>query len=211
MIYRAVNAPVFNRIPPDARRVLDVGCGTGALGHAIKGQRATEVVGVTRSEEEAVSARIVLDRVVCADLESADLTHLGVFDCIVCSHVLEHVREPAGLLTRLRENLAAGGMVLIALPNTLHYRQRLLFLTGRFRYTDGGLMDRTHYRFFDWDTARGLVSEAGLHLVEARADGGFPGSRFFGPLRRLLDRAAVGSFPGAFGVQFVLTARRNNQ
>jgi hypothetical protein len=47
--------------------------------------------------------------------------------------------------------------------------------------------------------------------VEARADGGFPGSRFFGPLRSLLDRAAVGSFPGAFGVQFVLTAKRQNR
>ena len=152
-------------------------------------------------------ARSVLDEVVSADLESADLTHLGTFDCIVCSHVLEHVREPARLLARLRDNLAADGIVLIALPNTLHYRQRLAFLAGRFRYTDGGLMDRTHYRFFDWDTARDLVREAGLRLVEARADGGFPGSRFLGPLRGPLDRAAVGSFPGAFGVQFVLTAK----
>ena len=90
----------------------------------------------------------------------------------------------------------------------MHYRQRLAFLAGRFRYTDGGLMDRTHYRFFDWVTARDLVREAGLLLVEARADGGFPGSRFLGPLRGLLDRLAVGSFPGAFGAQFVLTARR---
>ena len=166
---------------------------------------------MTCSEEEAASARAILDEVVSTDLESADLTHLGTFDCIVCSHVLEHVREPAELLARLRDNLAAGGIVLIAVPNALHYRQRLAFLAGRFRYTDGGLMDRTHYRFFDWDTARGLVREAGLQLVEARADGGFPGSRFFGPLRSLLDRAAVGSFPGAFGVQFVLTARRNDR
>jgi len=211
MIYNAVNTPVLVRIPPDARRVLDVGCGDGALGRAIKARRPTEVVGVTHSEEEAVAARKVLDQVICSDLESADLAHLGVFDCIVCSHVLEHVREPAGLLTRLRENLAADGIVLIALPNTLHYRQRLAFLAGRFRYTDGGIMDRTHYRFFDWDTARGLVREAGLQLVEARAEGGFPGSRFIAPLRSLLDRAAVGSFPGAFGVQFVLTARWKDQ
>ena len=115
------------------------------------------------------------------------------------------------LLARLRDNLAAGGIVLIAVPNALHYRQRLAFLAGRFRYTDGGLMDRTHYRFFDWETARGLVREAGLHLVEARGDGGLPGSRFLGPLRGRLDRLAVGSFPGAFGVQFVLTAKRSER
>jgi SAM-dependent methyltransferase len=205
-VYSAVNPSVLARIPPGARRVLDVGCGDGALGRAIKARRPTEVVGVTFSGEEAARARSVLDEVLSADLESADLTHLGTFDCIVCSHVLEHVREPVRLLARLRDNLAAEGIVLIALPNTLHYRQRLAFLAGRFRYTDGGLLDRTHYRFFDWDTARGLVREAGLQLVEARAEGGFPGSRFCGPARHVLDRLAVGSFPGAFGVQFVLTA-----
>jgi len=207
MVYSAVNAPVLVRIPPHARRVLDVGCGAGALGRAIKAQRPTEVVGVTRSEEEAVIARTVLDEVVSADLESADLAHLGRFDCIVCSHVLEHVREPARLLACLRDNLAADGVVLIALPNALHYRQRLAFLAGRFRYTDGGLMDRTHCRFFDWNTARDLVREAGLRLVEACAVGGAPGSRFLGPLRAPLDRAAARSRPGLFGVQFVLTAR----
>ena len=57
-------------------------------------------------------------------------------------------------------------------------------------------MDRTHYRFFDWETARGLVREAGLHLVEAACAAAYqaPGS---------WDRCAVGSigsrsaaFPG---------------
>jgi hypothetical protein len=125
--------------------------------------------------------------------------------------VLEHLREPVGLLVRLRSNLAADGIVLIAVPNALHYRQRFAFLVGRFRYTDGGLMDRTHCRFFDWVTARGLAREAGLQLVEAHADGGCPGSRFLGPLRGPLDRLAVGRFPGAFGAQFVLTARRGER
>jgi SAM-dependent methyltransferase len=207
IVHSAVNLSVLVRIPPQTRRVLDVGCGNGALGLAIKARHPTEVIGITFSREEAALARSVLDEIVSADLESADLSHLGTFDCIVCSHVLEHLRDPVRVLARLRDNLAADGIVLIAVPNTLHYRQRLEFLAGRFRYTDGGIMDRTHYRFFDWDTARGLVREAGLQLVEALADGGFPGSRFLGPARDLLDRVAVRAFPGAFGAQFVLTAR----
>jgi SAM-dependent methyltransferase len=205
-VYSALNPPVLARIPRDVRRVLDVGCGNGALGRAIKARRPAEVVGVTHSSEEAARARPVLDQIVLTDLETADLTHLGVFDCIVCSHVLEHVREPVGVLSRLRNNLTADGIVLLAIPNTLHYRQRLAFLAGRFRYTDSGIMDRTHYRFFDWYTARSLVREAGLRLVEARAEGGFPGSRFLGAAGGLLDRAALARFPGTFGAQFVLTA-----
>lgn len=205
-IYSAVNPPVLDRVPADARRVLDVGCGDGALGRAIKARRPTEVVGITRSAEEAARARTVLDAVVEEDIESADLTTLGSFDCIVCSHVLEHLREPARQLAHLRNNLARDGIVLIALPNVVHIRQRLAFLAGRFRYADGGTMDRTHFRFFDWTTARHLVDDAGLHLLEARAEGGFPGSRFLGPARPALDRAAVRISPGMFGVQFVLTA-----
>ena len=209
--YNAVNRPALARIPSDVRRVLDVGCGDGALGRALKARRPTEVVGLTHSRQEASRAREVLDVTLCIDLDSAgldsDLSALGRFDCIVCSHVLEHLRDPARLLAQLRANLTIRGLVVIALPNALHYRQRLAFLSGRFRYTDGGIMDRTHYRFFDWTTARQLVEEAGLHLVEAAAEGGFPGSRFLGPARPLIDRAAVRAFPGAFAAQFVLTAR----
>ena len=97
--------------------------------------------------------------------------------------------------------------MLVALPNVLHYRQRLAFLGGRFRYTDGGLMDRTHYRFFDWTTAQELIAEAGLTAESVEAVGGWPGSRFAGPLRASLDRLAVAASPGLFGVQFVVTAR----
>lgn len=207
MIYGAVNTPVLLEVPGKAARILDVGCGDGALGRAIKARQASEVVGVTFSDEEAVKARASLDSVVVADLETTSLTGLGRFDCIVCSHVLEHLRDPVRVLKVLGQNLTGTGVIVVALPNALHYRQRLAFLAGRFRYTDGGLMDRTHYRFFDWNTARELIAEAGLALETARAVGGWPGSRFTGPLRASLDRFAAATAPGLLGVQFVMTAR----
>ena len=96
---------------------------------------------------------------------------------------------------------------MVALPNALYWRQRLDFLRGRFEYTDGGLMDRTHYRFYSWKTARALLKECGYALVESEADGGFPLSRYvpvFGPA---LDRAALRLGPGVFGVQFIMVSR----
>jgi SAM-dependent methyltransferase len=207
MIYGAINIPVLNRVPCTARRILDIGCGDGAFGRAIKGRQPATVIGVTFSEEEAARAREYLDSVVTRDLESATLVDLGQFDCVVCSHVLEHLRDPVRVLKSLRDNLTKDGVVLVALPNVLHYRQRLAFLGGRFRYTDGGLMDRTHYRFFDWTTAQALIAEAGLTAESVEALGGWPGSRFAGPLRASLDRLAAAASPGLFGVQFVVTAR----
>ncbi len=36
MIYEAINEPVFLKIPKNTTRLLDVGCGSGALGKHIK-------------------------------------------------------------------------------------------------------------------------------------------------------------------------------
>ena len=205
LVYQSVNLPVLRRIPADAGRLLDVGCGGGVFGAAVKSTLGCEVVGITYSEAEAEEARRRLDHVEVADLNDYAPQSLGRFDCIVCSHVLEHLRQPDALLSRLRECLAPGGSLLVALPNVLFWRQRLEFLRGRFRYTEGGLMDSTHMRFFDWDSAEALLRHSGYRVLERQADGGFPGSRHLGgALAPRIDRRALAAWPGLFGFQFVL-------
>ena len=98
---------------------------------------------------------------------------------------------------------------MIGLPNILVWKQRVQFARGRFRYTDGGLMDCTHYRFFDWHTARELVQEAGSILDHAAGDGGSPLSRFLGPFGLPLARLALAAAPGLFSWQFVLRGRKS--
>lgn len=205
MIYESVNPAVLRRIPEGTRSLLDVGCGGGVFGAAVKAALPCTVVGVTYSEAEAGHARQGLDRVVVADLNDFDPTPLGEFDCIVCSHVLEHLHAPQQVLWRLRACLKPGGRLVVALPNVLFWKQRLQFLAGRFRYTDGGLMDRTHVRFFDWQGAEQLVREAGFAVITRQADGSFPLSRRLGArLSARIDRWALRRFPGLFGFQFVL-------
>ncbi len=206
MIYQSINQAVFRRIPVGTGRLLDVGCGGGVFGAAVKAAMRCTVVGVTHSDAEAEQARHRLDRVEVADLNQCDPAAFGLFDCIVCSHVLEHLADPQQVLSRLHACLVPGGTLLVALPNVLFWKQRMQFLRGRFRYTDGGLMDRTHVRFFDWDSAASLVRAAGFDIRERAADGVFPLSRVFGrPLSTLLNRRALTHFPGVFGVQFVLS------
>lgn len=207
LTYGSVNPAVFSRVPVGSRRILDVGCGTGALGSALKLEHPGRyVAGITHAEQEADQAQKVLDLVAIADLETYEFASLGQFDCVICSHVLEHLRNPTDVLARLRQVLARDGVILIALPNVLYWRQRLQFLAGRFRYTEGGLMDSTHVVFFDWATARRLVADAGLHLSECVSDGGFPGSRFFGRVGSVLDAVSLRLAPGLMGTQFLLVA-----
>lgn len=205
--YGAVNLPVLNRVPVKARRVLDLGCGTGEFGRVLKEKNACEVVGVTHSGAEAEAAFEHLDRVLVQDLNHFEPAGLGKFECVVCSHVLEHLYRPEEFLPSLKNSLAPDGLLIVALPNVLQWRQRFEFLRGNFRYTDGGLMDRTHYRFYDWSTAHALLSGSGYEVLESEACGGFPMSRYLAGLGGWLDRAALRFAPGAFGAQFVFTCR----
>lgn len=148
--------------------------------------------------------------VITADLDEFETTPLGRFDCIVCSHVLEHLRDPRRLLQAARANAGPETILVVALPNVLFWRQRVHFLAGNFRYTDGGLMDRTHLAFYDPQTARELVAEGGWRIVESSGDGGFPLPgirRFLGGAARALDRAAVRLRPALFAFQMIFTAQ----
>ena len=185
-----------------------MGCGSGTLGRKIKEKMDCRVVGLTYSEAEAALAAPHLDEVLVCDLNSFEPPESERFDCIICSHVLEHLFQPAEALKRLRRALSPDGTLIVALPNVLYWRQRLEFLRGSFKYTDGGLMDRTHYRFFDWSAAQELLTESGYRVVEAVADGGFPLSRLLSRAGGAsVNRAALKISPGLFGFQFVFVCR----
>jgi SAM-dependent methyltransferase len=209
LCYGALNTELLYRVPQSAKRILDLGCGTGALGRKLKEQMDREVIGLTYSENEAVLARQALDRVIVCDLNDYDPINLGEFDCIICSHILEHLNEPGKLLRSLRSHLRTEGRLLVALPNTLFWKQRVKFLRGQFRYTAGGLMDSTHFRFFDWNTARELVERAGYKIIERTADGKVPQPFLRGLMPRFatrIDQMACSLMPGFFGWQFVIVA-----
>ena len=56
-----------------------------------------------------------------------------------------------------------------------------------------------------------LGHRAQVGAGRTRGAGGLPGSRSLGPLRDPLDRLGVGSFPGVFAVQFLLTVKRKDR
>lgn len=189
--------------------ILDLGCGAGS-NLALLADRGHEVVGLTISSAEAEACAGRGLRVVVADLVDELPFADSSFDGVVMSHVLEHIAEPAMLLRRARALLRPNGRVFAAIPNVLYYKQRFEFLRGHFEYADSGLLDRTHLRFFDFDSALALISEAGFEVVDTAVDGGVPS---LGLRRRLpgfwgrLDTAGLGRFPGLFGYQFVIEAR----
>lgn len=205
----AGNTAVLGALEGPLGRLLDLGCGAGDNARRLAG-RFSHATGVTFSAAEAEAARTHFDRVVTHDLEQPLPADLGTFDSVVASHVLEHLRRPEALLASLRDHLAPRARVVVALPNLLHYSSRLSLLRGRFQYEEHGLMDRTHLRWFTFESGRELLERAGYTVDHAWVDGTFP----LWKLRAVLPTAAVRAIettagrsrPGLFGAQLLYLA-----
>ena len=95
--------------PPNARRVLDFGCGAGGYLDRVTSPDRT-CFGTDLIEARSLQATWVW-------LESADLEAAAPFDWITLGHVLEHLADPAAAVSRLSTCLAPGAALWIATPN----------------------------------------------------------------------------------------------
>ncbi len=197
--------------PGNGRRILDVGCGNGYLAELLT-QRGYDVTGIERPE--GVSRQFPDSvRFLPADLERG-LPALDRYDVIICADILEHLRDPGGLLRSLKPHLAPNGYFLCSLPNSGNIHFRLTVLSGRFPKEDKGLFDRTHVQFLTWDGWRDLFSTAGLEFTAAQPTGIPVGLRFPTLQSSLPIQVAEGVCyhlaqirKQLFGYQFVVEAR----
>jgi methionine biosynthesis protein MetW len=170
--YENPRPEVQARVPRNAHRILDLGCSSGALGAALKARQSAEVTGVEIDADYANAARDRLDRVIQADLEDLfapgnGAADLGEFDCVVAADVLEHLRDPWGVLTRAVGHLGPGGTAVVSLPNIRYWHTFwMLGRHGTWPRTDFGICDRTHLRFFTLKDAYELLDQAGLRRIE---------------------------------------------
>jgi methionine biosynthesis protein MetW len=149
-----------------ARRILDLGCASGALGAALKARQPVEVVGIEVDPAYARDAEARLDRVICADLDDFH-GDLGAFDCIVAADVLEHLVDPWAVLRRWARALEPGCRAVVSLPNARHWEVfRELGLRGTFPRRPAGVFDATHLRWFTLADVYGLCSAADLSLEQ---------------------------------------------
>lgn len=150
-------------------RVLDLGCGSGALGHHLSEHRNCQVDGVTFNPREAELARPFYRRMEVADLDTcalADLFQGQTYDYIVCADVLEHLKQPEGVLAACKSLLnEPQGELLISIPHVGYAGLVADLMQGEFRYRDEGLLDRTHLKFFTRQSLIDFLGEAGWGVL----------------------------------------------
>jgi 2-polyprenyl-3-methyl-5-hydroxy-6-metoxy-1,4-benzoquinol methylase len=138
--------------------------------------------------------------VLVGDVEMMPLDGLGHFDVILCGDVLEHLRDPRAALARLRP---LADPLVATTPNIADWAIRLTLLRRRWRYTERGILDRTHTHLFTRSTLREAVEGAGWKVEKIDFSVPVPGDS------DALDAVgyAIGRLrPPLFAYQWIITA-----
>lgn len=202
------------------QEVLDISCGEGFFAAEIA-QLGNRVTGVDALPD-------VSERAALCDYFSVDLNQgLGGiiqrlngkrFGRVLLLDILEHLYEPGRILEQCHALLQEDGQVIVSVPNVANLSVRLSLLFGNFNYTDRGILDNTHIRWYTRKTARQLLAKAGYAVVAekmtvvpvALALGIAPSGVLFKFINWALG-VLTRMMPGLFGYQVMLVARRERK
>jgi SAM-dependent methyltransferase len=168
---------VFQRLAGTSRSILELGCHTGYLTRELL-SAGHRVLGIEKDPEAAAVAAAEGLPVICADVTCPG-TFAGIsgpFDAILLMDILEHLAQPEELLQQLKPLLGENGRLLVTGPNVAYWAVRAKLALGHWNYQEaGGILDRTHLRFFTVATWESLLTSAGYRVaISEPADAMFP-------------------------------------
>lgn len=189
---------------PAESRVLEIGCADGFMGEYFIKEKGCKVTGVETDKEAAKQAQKRGLTVIHGDIEEEmilnELRKERKFRVILCSSIIEHLRDPIKALKIWRDFLEDEGVLLATVPNIGHWSARLKILSGKFPREEYGIFDESHLHFFTLDSFKKMFKDCGYFIERQGIDpvgGGLPKiSRFFSLF-----------FPGLFAYQIVIKAK----
>ncbi|MDP2816289.1 MAG: methyltransferase domain-containing protein [Rectinemataceae bacterium] len=174
------------------KRVLDMGCGTGANLTEPLAERfpSVQFIGID-SDKTSIEFAQRGKRHRNADYALLDeMDTLGRFDLVIASEVIEHVEDPDAFLAFLKNRLTGEGKIVITLPNgygpfeiasllevlmqlsglypRLQKIKRLLKGISAAQQTADTLAISPHINFFSYPQITETISNCGLHILKYR-------------------------------------------
>ncbi|HOT43848.1 MAG TPA: methyltransferase domain-containing protein [Spirochaetota bacterium] len=146
----------------DGARVLDIGCGTGSLGSQIHEYAGATVTGIDRSLQMLAGAGGRYVRPLCGDLDGTSLPFKDdVFDAIIGTYVIHHVRHLGPLFSECFRVLRAGMILLL----TSSHEQIECYHPVLKKFFPG-FVELEKNRFPDICAVTSLLDRAGFRHVE---------------------------------------------
>jgi 2-polyprenyl-3-methyl-5-hydroxy-6-metoxy-1,4-benzoquinol methylase len=163
-------------------RFLDIGCATGKLLECVK-ERGWREQGVEVCEP---AVRYGIEkrglRIRTGSLEQ-NRFETDFFSVVHCSHLIEHLPDPAGFFTEINRILIPGGLLIVATPNIDGFQSKLFKEKWRSAIAD-------HVFLYSKKTLRNFLRKYHFSIESLKTWGGL--EKGAGPpwIKQLLDRAA---------------------
>ncbi len=149
-------------LPPNRRRILDVGSGPGFL--LLHGkQRGWQTLGIEPSAQAAAHSRKLGLEIIEDFLTEETARRLGTFDVVHMSEVLEHIPDPRGMVRLVQNLLTPGGLLCVVVPND--YNPFQYALRKACGYEPWWVAPPHHINYFDFDSLSHLLSSNGFEIV----------------------------------------------
>ena len=209
-----IRRDIVSLIPHNpAQKVLEVGAGGGNTLLYLKEQGlAAEVMGVELMNLPGSNQdHPLLDKFQIANIEEEEIAaEQDYFDIILCADVLEHLVDPWAAVEKISRHLRKDGLLIVSMPNLREFKTLgAVVFKGQFNYRpEGGIMDKTHLRFFCKKNILQLLTTSSLSPIYCRPN-------FMlrevpeGIKRRVLNRLSFRLVEGFLTIQYLVIARKN--
>lgn len=166
------NVDVFSTIPSNAKKIIEIGTGSGALARQIiLTNPSVEYIGVEIFDSYHEASSKICSKMYLEDMEVASGELMREFidaDVVIFADVLEHFKNPWKVLSRIRDWASENLILISCIPNIQHWSVQMDVLAGNFNYQETGLLDKTHLRFFTRKSIIEMFGSTGYQIIELK-------------------------------------------
>lgn len=153
-------------LPATYQHVLEIGCGEGHFS-----KHLPKAVDYWAIEPDPVAARSAESRIAHVLCGTFDARHTevpdGKFDLVICNDVIEHMTDHDWFLTHIQKKMTSDALIVGSLPNVRYITNLVDLLVRRdWPYTNSGILDRTHLRFFTEKSLHRTLASNGFLVQE---------------------------------------------
>ncbi len=167
--YLNCNKHLLKNVPAGLDRVLEFGCSGGMLGKTYKEDNPDTVWhGIDIHKPAVQHAKKLLDdawSMNANQLKANKTMQKSQYDALVYGDVIEHLIAPEESLPAHLKLLKKGGKVIICIPNIQHWSVMKHVIGGNWTYSDQGILDRTHLRFFTRKSFNTFLARLNLKVI----------------------------------------------
>ena len=162
------NALLLDHILPFST-ILELGSASGEMTHFLQVTLLCEVYIVQKNPVSSREAIKYAKEGICDNILSlswVDKFSQIKFYYVLFSNVLEHITDPDLVLEKVIHLLKDSGTILVSVPNIAHNDVLLNMYNDTFNYTEEGLLDQTHVRFWGYKNLTPFFKKCGFKIVD---------------------------------------------